>query len=347
MSITTEQSTRLDAIFDKITTDYVNVQNSYMAPNGDVVYLSGDEFPDELQRIKQAIKQAMLGHHDGWASIDLGTLDYQIIGPKVTGWANISWSPGPCRAFGHLLLTVARDHSLPVDPAVEQRTTYPDVPDLLSVHGSLVEKIKEWAMDRTTTIADGVDEQMGLLDVASSCPSCAADGNVKVFIGEVMKHKRWLLANPTKSQVTPEAAPEITPEGEAGITPEVEAVVVRKVAAAERVWRQRMEAVFSSLKEEAINRNWCSEYESFLNDMDGQVGIDLDEFRRDQEFEVTWTETYTVTVRCTASGVTAPDEEAAINEVRDNWSYGEQDAYDLYMMNATVEYEDADDWSAE
>lgn len=88
-----------------------------------------------------------------------------------------------------------------------------------------------------------------------------------------------------------------------------------------------MSLISERLIEEANNRGWCSEYDHIVERINESLPgwLQLDE--REGEYEVTWTETYTITIDRTAT-VTARDAETAADMVADDPD-GFGDTYDI------------------
>ena len=96
------------------------------------------------------------------------------------------------------------------------------------------------------------------------------------------------------------------------------------------------------LIQESNTRSWCSEFDELIDDANGNLPGWLQLPTREREYEVSWTETYTVSVRrCTT--VTARNEEAACDLVNDREIIGEADDYDMREALSCGNYEFADD----
>ena len=106
-----------------------------------------------------------------------------------------------------------------------------------------------------------------------------------------------------------------------------------------------MEIISGRLNEEAENRGWCDEFDRIIEDVNGDLPGPFYLERRKREFEVDWTETYTVTVRRSAIIMAESDEEA-IDEVRD---WDEADTYDIKeaIDSGNYEFDSADDYEAQ
>ncbi len=110
-------------------------------------------------------------------------------------------------------------------------------------------------------------------------------------------------------------------------------------------YRRSMEIISERLNREASDRDWCDEFDRIIDevnsDLPGQFYLD----KREREYEVTWRETHTLTVRRSAI-IMAEDEESAISQVED---WDEADSYDLKeaIDNGNVEFDSSDDYEAE
>lgn len=108
-------------------------------------------------------------------------------------------------------------------------------------------------------------------------------------------------------------------------------------------WVHDFNVVTEALVEEAKRRGWCGEYEEFVDGVQSRLNVGSMP-AREQEYEVTWTETYTVTVSRSGTYM-ADSEESAISMARDD------DAADRYLLKDAIdcgafEYEDSDDYEA-
>ena len=91
---------------------------------------------------------------------------------------------------------------------------------------------------------------------------------------------------------------------------------------------------------ESNDRNWCSEFDEIIDDVNNALPGWLQLPTREREYEVRWTETYTVTV-CRSTTVTARDPESACDYVSDY--VGEADDYDMREALSCGNYEFSDD----
>lgn len=157
---------------------------------------------------------------------------------------------------------------------------------------------------------------------------------------------RWTRRFPSMLMKTGDGA-EVVAKSDAEVKAEELADELTRLKAKHR---REMETVFEALRNEAERRDWCSEFEDFLDGIDHQVSIDLDEYRRSRDFEVSWTETYTVNVRRSVT-ITADNAEAAEEEAREGYE-GALDDYELadalrYNASCDKEFSDSDDWTVE
>lgn len=288
-----------------------------------------------------------------WASIpDATARGRRFVEAWRAGNDEHTWAEPDFMRWGQYLKDTVLAVLGDVPPSEQVRASFPDIDQMdsetranLGCHTGFIEKVKGWCTDGVDDIASGVDEQMEALNEKfgddALTDSCRSHGGTKEWIGEVMKHKRHLLRLKVE---TPEViSSEATPDEVAELRSEV-AGLTRRLTAVERKYQGEIREVFAALKKEANDRSWCSEYEDFLDKVDGIVSIDLDEFRRDQEWEVSWEETYTVTVRRSRT-ILAGSAEDAEEEAREDT--GDLGIYDLYSMSADVSFEGADEFETD
>lgn len=96
------------------------------------------------------------------------------------------------------------------------------------------------------------------------------------------------------------------------------------------------------LLQEAENRGWCSEFDEIIDDVNCSLPGWLQLPTREREYEVTWTETYYVTVNRSTT-VTARNEEHACDLVGDMGMVGEADDYEMKTAVNCGNYEFSDD----
>lgn len=95
------------------------------------------------------------------------------------------------------------------------------------------------------------------------------------------------------------------------------------------------------LIQESNDRNWCGEFDEIIDDVNGALPHWLQLPTRDRDYTVSWTETYTVTVR-RSSTVTARNEEQACEIAADSY-VGEADEYEMRDALSYGNYEFSDD----
>ena len=92
---------------------------------------------------------------------------------------------------------------------------------------------------------------------------------------------------------------------------------------------------------ESNDRNWCGEFDEIIDDVNNALPMWLQLPTREREYEVRWTETYTVTV-CRSTTVTARNEEQACEIAADAY-VGEGDDYEMREAISCGNYEFSDD----
>lgn len=125
----------------------------------------------------------------------------------------------------------------------------------------------------------------------------------------------------------------------------VEAWVKRYEESREEAMRA-IRRIGNRLIEEAESRSWCSEFDEIIDDVNTDLPGWLQLPERTREFEVTWTESYTVTVRRSIS-VEAKSEEQACDIAAD-WE--EADEYEMREAISSGDYSfdcDNGDYQAE
>lgn len=116
--------------------------------------------------------------------------------------------------------------------------------------------------------------------------------------------------------------------------------------ASARRYREDFNTVGAALLEEAENRGWCSDYEAFVERVQGSLSaLELPE--RTSEYTVRWTETYTVTVSRSQT-VEARSAEDAVEAVDTEGEATADDLISAIRYDGSYEYDDnADDYEAE
>lgn len=98
------------------------------------------------------------------------------------------------------------------------------------------------------------------------------------------------------------------------------------------------------LIQESEDRSWCSEFDQIIDDVNSSLPGWLQLPTREREYEVTWTEQYTVTVRRCAT-ISARNSEEAINIAQD---WDEADEYEIRDNAISMSYDcDNNDFEAE
>lgn len=96
------------------------------------------------------------------------------------------------------------------------------------------------------------------------------------------------------------------------------------------------------LIQESNDRNWCSEFDELIDSANGNLPGWLQLPIRERDYEVNWSETYTVTVHRSTT-VTARNEEHACELVGDMELVGEADEYEMRSAISNGDYECHDD----
>lgn len=94
------------------------------------------------------------------------------------------------------------------------------------------------------------------------------------------------------------------------------------------------------LIQESNDRNWCSEFDQIIDDVNSSLPAPFLLPVREREYNVSWSETYTITVRRYET-VTARNEEDACNLVDD--MIGEADEYTIRDAISYGNYDFSDD----
>lgn len=106
--------------------------------------------------------------------------------------------------------------------------------------------------------------------------------------------------------------------------------------------RRAIEIIGERLLREAETHGWCSEFDDIIDDVNSSLPNWLQLPTREREYEVTWTETYYVTVNRSTT-VTARNEEHACDLVGDMGMVGEADDYEMKTAVNCGNYEFSDD----
>lgn len=108
-------------------------------------------------------------------------------------------------------------------------------------------------------------------------------------------------------------------------------------------WERDFNTYAERIKQEAIDRGWCSNYEDVMESIKGELEV-AEIPDREREFEVSWTEVYTVTV-FRSTTVNAADAEDAQSQAED---YDTADTYDLReaITNGNYTYVECENYEA-
>lgn len=82
--------------------------------------------------------------------------------------------------------------------------------------------------------------------------------------------------------------------------------------------RNAINTIGDRLITESNDRQWCSEFDQIIDDVNSELPFDLQLPTRSKDYVVTWTETYTVTVERSETVHEMRDEDQAIDYVREN-----------------------------
>jgi hypothetical protein len=96
---------------------------------------------------------------------------------------------------------------------------------------------------------------------------------------------------------------------------------VRTLEAEVAQYRQRMEIIATMLYEEAVRRDWCSDYDAFVDNVNGVLGADvLHKCARD--FTVSFSGTMTINANSEDAATEECSTQLARFEGRCDWSMG-------------------------
>ena len=121
----------------------------------------------------------------------------------------------------------------------------------------------------------------------------------------------------------------------------------RRLTAAEgnvAAGKEAISVIGGRLIEEANNRGWCSDYDRIIENVNSEVASGWELPVRNAQYEVTWTESYTVTVYRSAT-FTASDEDDAI-EIAHNEETADRYALRDAIDNGNYTFDEADDYEA-
>ena len=109
---------------------------------------------------------------------------------------------------------------------------------------------------------------------------------------------------------------------------------------------QAMEIISRRLIEESQDRDWCDEFDNIIEEVNEKLPSRFQLDTRERNYNITWTETYTVTIQRHANlDATSAD---VAGELADDLR-GEASNHDLEeaIRNGDFEYEEADDYEIE
>jgi len=105
-------------------------------------------------------------------------------------------------------------------------------------------------------------------------------------------------------------------------------------------WRHDFEAYAGRVLEEAVDRDWCSEYERVMSDVEAMLRVATLP-QRDEERDFYWEETYVVTVRRYGSGTfpVGADDDVLDSEAREQNSNGDATREEIIEAVRRGDYE--------
>jgi hypothetical protein len=231
-------------------------------------------------------------------------------------------------------------------------TEFQAPPEESGLFAEATENLKWWAEVNNDPVADGVDAQASILYRHQSFPdrpraqfvlwtanTWCTSGAGKEYLGNVMRYKKSRLAA-TAAEEAPVDPKDQQIETLTRLNEEKQNTINNLL--------HDLEVITDRLAEEAQERDWCSEYETFVD----RVNRNMRVFQippRSRLYQVTWEETYRITVR-RSEMVSAVDADAAIEEVQGGDDNLDESTYRWSTPEgepSNVEYDDSDDWSAE
>lgn len=121
----------------------------------------------------------------------------------------------------------------------------------------------------------------------------------------------------------------------------------RSIATLRSTWEQEVTDLGNLLMREADNRNWCSEYDEIVAKANSNLTYELP--TRGKEIDISWTETYTVTVTrsATIDSREGSEEDDAVSYMENEDALDEADLIQLLRENGSHEYESQSfsDWN--
>lgn len=110
---------------------------------------------------------------------------------------------------------------------------------------------------------------------------------------------------------------------------EQHAEINRQIESLRQRYARDIEVIGEALLEEAENRDWCNEYDEFVEGVNSRLGMELPE--REREFNVEVEATYSLTVPVTARNADEARERAEESDMID---HDEADAYNFRSASA-------------
>lgn len=105
-----------------------------------------------------------------------------------------------------------------------------------------------------------------------------------------------------------------------------------------------MDIIGDRLISESNDRDWCSEFDRIIDEVNGQLPSPFCLPVRNKDYEVTWTETYTVTVSRTET-YTARDEDDAIAQAKQEDTVGSSEIIEA-VREHNFSFDDDDNYEA-
>ena len=121
----------------------------------------------------------------------------------------------------------------------------------------------------------------------------------------------------------------------------------RRLASLNQTWEQEVTSLGNLLMREADSRNWCNEYDEIVAKANGDLTYELP--TRSKDIDISWTETYTVTVTRSDTITTreGAEEEDAVSHMENCDTLEEHELIQLLRENGWHEYSEQEfsDWN--
>lgn len=244
------------------------------------------------------------------------------------------------------------------DQMEEILDTFPEPPQEAAMLDAVRENLVWWAERSDAPVLDSVDEQITLLQDPDTSlagrprPSFVVvprndffrTGPGKDYVGKVMRFASKRRVQSLDAGVSTTGAHESDVERDR-LAAEVRDLTQRLHSSEQRHQRD-IDLIGERLIEEARRRDWCSEYDQVISRLNANLYFQLP--IRESDYEVTWTETYTVTVHRSGTWE-AVDGETATEMATDSEELSDEIHLALRSAgyDATVDFESQDDFSAE